>query len=238
MRPARRVVLDLFSGCGGVTAAAKRQGGAGEQFEIEKGPQYDLTSSTVVEPLLAAIRNSSYRGVMIATPCTSWTIARDRNSQIRTRNYLWGLPGLPKQLKHVVQLGNNCARTTEKVLCECLESGTKGILENPATSRLFLLKSMRRLLNKYPDKVSFVVGDFCQFGTPWKKPTGFLCVNIAPADVALLGRRCTKTNGCCNKTGKPHIVLSGTSPQGVPWTRVAQPYPNALCSLLAKILLA
>ena len=37
-------------------------------------------------------------------------------------------------------------------------------------------------------------------------------------------------------TGRRHFPLMGSNPQGVPWTRVAQPYPKGLANDLAKAL--
>ena len=44
----------------------------------------------------------------------------------------------------------------------------------------------------------------------------------------------TRKTGC-QYTGKPHIPLSGTDPQGVWWTKRAEPYPNQFTKLLAKL---
>ena len=65
-----------------------------------------------------------------------------------------------------------------------------------------------------------------------------MCCNLEPADTAALSRLCQGRRGWCSFSGKRHWVLSGSSPSGVPWTRVAQPYPQRLARALSKALLA
>ena len=60
--------------------------------------------------------------------------------------------------------------------------------------------------------------DFCFWGTAWQKRTGLLFINFNPRELA----------GTCPGC-KSHTVLRGQGPGGVPWTRIAQPYPFKLC---------
>ena len=230
------MVFDLFSGCGGVSRQIRRRGFRAREFEINLDPSLDLTDPKLVDSLVGQIKSNMVRSVMLATPCTTFTTARDRNSQIRSRHYLWGIPGLPDRLRQKVLDGNRCAKTSIRIILACLESGVPCILENPASSRLFLLKPLQALMKKNRDKVHFIVADFCQYGTRWRKSTGFLCVNFQSHEVAGLGKRCKTCKGLCSRTHAPHQVLSGTAPGGTPWTRIAQPYPSKLCAKLADLL--
>lgn len=45
-----------------------------------------------------------------------------------------------------------------------------------------------------------LVLDFCQYGTPWKKPTSLLCFNIDSQDLQRLQRRCRGTSGVCSRS--------------------------------------
>ena len=42
----------------------------------------------------------------------------------------------------------------------------------------------------------------------------------------------------CEFSKKPHIVLTGSDPTGIPWTRRAQAYPPRFAAALAKVLVA
>ncbi len=172
----------------------------------------------------------------MATPCVSFTTARDRNSQIRSTRCPWGLPDLPARLQSTVRLGNALAKASLRIFRACLSSGTAVVLENPATSRLFLLPAFKRMLKW--NHVRYCIVDMCQFGTRWRKPTGLLTANV-PGE--LLDHVCTYRCTCrstCSRTNLPHLVLSGNTAQGVPWTKVAQTYPKRFCVEMAKILTA
>ena len=59
--------------------------------------------------------------------------------------------------------------------------------------------------------------------------------NLDSQDLHRLQRLCTG-RGLCSRTRKPHFKLTGSNHQGIPWTRVAQPYPSGLCRDLASSL--
>ena len=77
-----------------------------------------------------------------------------------------------------------------------------------------------------------VFTDFCQYGCRWRKRTKLLCGNLDAQDVARLEKLCTG-RGLCSRTHLPHLQLTGSNHQGIPWTRIAQPYPTGLCRDLA-----
>ena len=109
------------------------------------------------------------------------------------------------------------------------------ILENPDTSKAWYLPQMRDLLSQPWTK--YVRADFCCFGTPWRKRTGFLCGHISEEDLSRLSKACSSVQGFCDRTGKKHIQLTG-SRHGVPLTKRAEPYPKRLCAALAFALTA
>jgi hypothetical protein len=70
------------------------------------------------------------------------------------------------------------------------------------------------------------------FGMQWRKSTSFLHVHVDLSrigDMRCLGAR----RGLCKRTGRPHRILSGKTPEGTFWTKIAEPYPVALCKMLA-----
>ena len=103
------------------------------------------------------------------------------------------------------------------------------------TSRLWVLPPMMKLLKK--PQVHVVDVDFCQFGTRWRKSTKLVFGNVQAEALEGLAKRRCHGRGCCSRTGKPHIVLSGTAPNGKFWTLIAQPYPKQLCDMIVQALL-
>ena len=147
-----------------------------------------------------------------------------------------GLPGLSEKDADKVRVGNALTRTTVMLCRLCAEFGVAWALENPRTSRLWLCPALRRLratrwrgAGLRPEAVHL---DFCQCGESWKKGTTFLYHGI---DFSGLLRRCRMKGGRCSRTGKKHLVLSGTDSSGQFLTRKAQPYPLELCKEIAAI---
>ncbi len=132
-----------------------------------------------------------------------------------------------------VQLGNATARASIRIVRAFKNMGMPVILENPINSQLFyVLESLTKA-----DDCEMVTTDQCQFGTRWRKRTRLCCWNVPNS--AQLGRLCHGRKGQCSLSGKHHIVLTGPSPCGIPWTRLAQEYPRKLCTALAhKLTLA
>ena len=81
----------LFAGTGGVGRAASRKYNvAAHIYELESGAAYNLTDVKVLRKLERDARKGRVAAAMLATPCTSWTIARNRTNVIRTAAEPWG----------------------------------------------------------------------------------------------------------------------------------------------------
>ena len=152
------------------------------------------------------------KGVVMGPPCTTFSCARDRNGKIRFRRCPWGLPGLTPRLEQQVAVGNRLTKAALVVLRACLRSKTPCVCENPATSRLFLLPEMRRIMSL--PQAQYHVVDMCQYGASWRKPTGLLFVNFDRDAVnRCVKPRCTPTGCVCSRSHNRHLVLSGNSPE-------------------------
>ena len=111
-------------------------------------------------------------------------------------------------------------------------------LENPRSSRIWMWPTIRKIMR---DPLSAIIlVDYCQFGTPWKKPTQVLCwgnPHITSAD----NRTCKGKNGHCPKNNSQHAKLNGRDPcaQTGEWkTTTACPCLLPLCDYIAPLLLA
>ena len=228
-----KYVADCFSGCGGVSRCVEAAGFPTHQWDIKHGAGGDLTAELVIRQLISDIRAGRVLAVMLAPPCSSFSIARDRNSQVRTSEWPGGLPNLPARLQAVVHTGNRCARAALRVIRTCLAEGVPFAMENPRTSRIFLLPGFRQIVRN--PAVHERVIDFCQYGVRWKKPTKFIIGHVSPDGSHRLCRRCHGRR--CSRTGRAHLHLTGHAPGGVPWTLVAQPYPAEVNEALAHTLL-
>ena len=147
-----------------------------------------------------------------------------------------GVPWASASDQIKLDLGNACLRATLKLVRYLHRRGIPWIWENPDSSKMWDVSDVKEIAAM--QGVRTVVADFCRFKKPWRKRTRFLCGNIDELDLSRLDKRCQGSRGICSSTGKPHFQLSGSSPSGIPWTRIAQPYPTGLCHALAFALTA
>lgn len=232
-----RYLADLFSGVGGVAKATRAQGFAAKEWELLHGPDYDLTRPVVVDRILQDIKGKQILAVMLAPPCSSWSVARDRTAVIRTPQEPWGISGfVSSKDADKINIGNLTLRSALRVARMCLRHSVPFILENPATSKMFYTPELQRI--QHHASVTTVVADFCQYGAKWRKATNFLTGFIDPCDLARISKRCCARGGLCSASGRKHLQLTGTAPGGRPWTAVAQPYPVKLNHALVHCLLS
>lgn len=227
---------DFFSGCGGVARSARALGFRTREWELLHGPSGDLTKPAVLSKIRSDISNRKIVAAMLAPPCSSFSPARDRTSVIRDRNHPWGLPNISSiKDQEKVRVGNQCLRSTLRIIGWLDKMGVPWVLENPHSSKMWFVEELITLQNSPHTHV--IVTDFCQFGTRWRKRTRLLCGNLQWDDAARCQRTCLG-HGICSRTNKPHFQLTGSNKHNIPWTRVAQPYPSQLCHSLAFALTA
>ena len=130
----------------------------------------------------------------------------------------------------MIDNGNKTMRATSKIALSCLCMEVPFVIENPLTSMIWETIEFRHLSRRQATR--FWESDFCQWGTPWRKATGFLSGHCNPAGVE---QKCR--NGICLKSGHRHQVLAGVDKvSGLFWTHIAEAYPRGLASALARAL--
>ena len=233
--PGSRILLDLFSGCGKVGSAGRRMGFTSLQFDTILRADDDLTKPLAQRRIKSLVMTNRVAACMLPVPCTSFTTARNRTSVIRSTQEPWGISReMNEREARSIALGNATAGAALKIIRLLNKYKVPWIVENPRTSYLWHLPELHAVSQAAHGH--FRVADFCQFGARWRKKTGFLCGNIDELDSQPLCRTCSG-KALCSSTNKPHIVLSGNNKQGIPWTKIAEPYPTRLASMLAKVLL-
>ena len=141
---------------------------------------------------------------------------------IRSRQFLWGLPGLAGTDKDKARLGNQQARWAAQLFSSLASLGVPCVIENPAGSPLWLLPPLQKLAHKY-NTVTF---DYCAYGTEYRKRTTLLCCHVSLEELSW--SHCSG-RGVCSFTGLPHTPLVGKDPSGVLRTALAAAYPERLC---------
>ena len=236
-RRRKQVFLDLFGGTAGVTAAIRKLGYGCICFELTRGQQYDLTCRAVLKLVKGWISSGVVIGASVATPCSTFSRARrgkpavpDSGRIVRSRSHPWGILSLSPKERIAVDLGNATARASIQIIKNLTLHGLPVILENPINSQLFYV--LQNLMRR--KDCTCISTDQCQFGARWRKRTRLCCWNIH--DPASLARLCTGKKGLCSRSLQHHIVLTGSSPSGVPWSRLAQTYTPPFARAIANAL--
>lgn len=181
----------------------------------------DLMSTACRQKVLNQVVHAD--AVLLAPPCTTWSIARHG---LRSRAHPRGLPNLADKEANLVKEGNSLADFSIRVAAAAALRGIPVVLEQPLTSRLWLTPQMKKLVRD--TQSSLIDLDQCAFGSAWKKPTRLLLINLP--DVNSLSRRCDARGSKCVFSKRPHFQLVGGHR-----TKAAAAYPCALCNTLADI---
>ena len=128
-----------------------------------------------------------------------------------------------------MRLGNKQFRWFVKLAKHCLKHNMPLIIENPASSRLWIVPGMKKLIESASSSINFV---HCAHGAKWMKPTRLVSWNI---DVSSLQSWCSSSAGICQYTNQAHQVLSGKL-NGRFQTSQASAYPIDFCDKFAKLL--
>jgi len=233
------VFLELYAGSEGVSKAIRRAGYGCVAFEISRGSQYDLLRPVVDDMIRGWISSGCVAGIMLGTPCSSWSLARRGPvgsgwAPLRSPFHIMGLPGLSAVDAARVTLGNRTMAQSARVIRTARKHGVPVVLENPFTSRLFLAPPVRRLASG-PDFHRWCF-DQCQFGAPWRKRTALWGWGVGH-ETQRLDARCAGRKGVCSRSKCPHISLQGRAPGNKLWTAIAQAYPPPLAKTLAELLI-
>lgn len=182
--------------------------------------RYDLTRRRRVRRLAEDIARGLFFMLHFAPPCSTWSRARIPRLR-KVGRYIEGLPQLTAAGRRQLELGTALARATVELVLAAIASGIGFSLENPLTSMLFQWPPMRKIM-ELPG-VYVIDLDYCRYGTPWRKPTRII-TNVSA--LIPLGVRCLGDHR--------HQELRGRAPDGRLWSRIACPYPAALCAAYAE----
>ena len=156
--PPKQHVLELFAGCGRLSACFKEIGcRILGPVDITRGPSCDLRDARIQRLILSWLRNKRVWFVHLGTPCTHWV----------------PIGGAPRPSADDICL----ATFTVRVLRTCRAYGIFFGVESPWHSSLWQWAPLQKELAR--SSALPVRTDFCRFGTPYQKPTG-IATNCPP----------------------------------------------------------
>ena len=214
-----------------------RRGGKAESFEILRSPLDDLRRGQQKRSLFARIRAGEVSAVWVGITCASWSRARrappesKMPSAIRDDDkYILGLPNLNAKDQAKVDDGNSSLDFLCALIKICLKHNVMIVVENPATSRLWIAFFARIALEPTASLDNI---DYCSFGMAWRKRTRLVSW-VRP--LRNLPKLCLSKGGVCSYSGHYHDLLTGVKKGGFK-TAAASPYPAKMCKLIAPQLI-
>ncbi len=201
-------------------------------WDLSRGDEFDLTRTSAQKLIRGWISAGLVWGFHLGTPCNSFSIARSGgfHPALRSSALPAGLPGLSAADQNRVDLGNLLAKFSASLLELGRRLGIPCTLENPQSSRLWLLPSMVRLGLRAGCSVA--VFHFCMFGTPWRKATRLFGFHV---NLSILEEyQCHGKRGICQRSLHPHVQLRGRGTGAEFLTKEAQPYPRKLCTVISR----
>ena len=230
---ARRFV-SVFGGKGrGCQYMLRKRKWAAALVDVSDSGCNDLTAARAQKECQKLLSQCNGAGFDVC--CRSLTLARRAPpgsswpNRVRSKQCLWGLPGLKPADAKMVSDANALVKWTASCVRRLAIAGIPGYVENPTASYLWNL--LQALLEDLfaAGLVHYKSTHFCMYGTTHKKPTKLLVWGPRAATVRL--RRCHH-RGPCKRTGQKHIPLSSqerplTNDEGAFKTREAQVHPMA-----------
>eukprot|EP00438_Fugacium_kawagutii_P014515 Skav224400 [mRNA] locus=scaffold2452:244095:248198:- [translate_table: standard] len=211
--------LDLYSGRKGFAKASARLGAPWVlTIDIEDGAQFNLLMPGLRKMIWKLLIAGCFLFVSAAPVCSSFS--RAITPAVRSREEPLGIQPVRPTMKTKIEEGNSHAAWLGSVIRWCILHRLPYWCENPDGSFLWLHPAFASL--PYNAASRYMRVDFCHFGTPWRKRARFLCSG------RLVGVR-----KLCKRDHKHKILQGRARGAKACWTKIAEPYPKALCSYLA-----
>ncbi|CAK0819052.1 unnamed protein product [Prorocentrum cordatum] len=197
-----------------LAAAVAECGLAAEGWDYIDGAAADLEVPAVIEGFRQRIRQRRLCGLHFGLDWKTWSRARNNDGlgppPLRSDQHLFGLPALAPADQRKIDSASVIFRNILSLVEEAVAANLFVLIENPASSRLWMTPQLLDLANAY--KAKFHRVDYCQYNVLWRKATIFLTFNLPELDNVLL--TCSGTQARCNASGKKHITLRGKDSQG------------------------
>ena len=162
------------------------------KIDITHGAHCDVTSRFVFNVICGWLRANVVKCQLIAAPCAGCSAARhdiDGHGP-RTHQHILGIDNLSPADAQRISNGNKTTCSSVHLVNVGVKNGIPAILENPATSLIWCVPSVARLLRK----ASVLKIELCLFSGPLRKRTRFatwLC-----SDAQSRSQLCSSNKGC------------------------------------------
>ena len=217
----RRFCIELFAGACRITQALTEVSLDCLPIDICISKHHNMLDWGNEHKLVHWLQGGRISFLWIGMPISTFA----QKAGLRSAAYPQGLPELTGSHLREVQVANTLLRVCVRLMQLCENIRIPYAFESPAQSFAWITPNIVKFTSKCSP--TFAAIDFCQFGTPWRRPTT-LMGNFWP--LQKLSRQCHPIRNICSQTHQPHVALAGTDDCGCPLGLKAQPYPRALAA--------
>ena len=214
-------MLDLFSGARVAKQFAEVAESWAVCFDLKHRVDEDLLNPQLQLTLLKQIRSRFYVAMGAGPVCASFSTAI--TPPWRNKTWPAGRPDLTLEQQAKIRCGQLQLGFVLRLVKACLKHGVYFWIENPSESWFWKQQDSLSWQPILEDgSVGDLIVDQCRFRTPWRKRTRFR-TNLS-----------VKNQKVICECRKPHVVLRGRcAERKMNFTKLAEAYPRALCSVLA-----
>ncbi len=226
-----RAFREIFSGKGVTSKVFRKSGQWCVLAGVEAFPRgvYDPFSDIMLDDVFVNLKREASEAVNnhwhFATPCSSFSLLQNLNGGSRTKQLPQGDGSLDREI-----LGNELLRRSLVLIRLLAKGGNTWSLENPGTSYLFHMPSVKQLMSRV--SVSVAILDQCMFGlrfqgAPRSRRVRKYTKIIGNLDLSSLSLRCNRKHEHDQVIGS---IMTKTGRQQR--SALAAVYPLALCRML------
>ncbi|CAK0801113.1 unnamed protein product, partial [Prorocentrum cordatum] len=161
----QRPFVELMCGSAAFAKAVHAAGWASEGWDYADDPRADLLDESLIDSLVLRISRKEVAGVHVGLDCKTWSRARKNDGRgpppLRDDANVHGLPRLAAADAEKVRIANRLLANVLRLLAAAVEAGVPFSLENPRSSRLWLVPELLDRAREAHAEWASV--DYCQY---------------------------------------------------------------------------
>ncbi|CAK0798705.1 unnamed protein product, partial [Prorocentrum cordatum] len=161
----QRPFVELMCGSAAFAKAVHAAGWASEGWDYADDPRADLFDESLIDSLVLRISRKEVAGVHVGLDCKTWSRARKNDGRgpppLRDDANVYGLPRLAAADAEKVRIASRLLANVLRLLAAAVEAGVPFSLENPRSSRLWLVPELLDRAREAHAEWASV--DYCQY---------------------------------------------------------------------------
>ena len=170
--------IEVFSGTAVLASKAQQSGAIVYTFDEQNGKKGDILHKATFKDLARLASSPNCIGLWCGMPCETFSAVRRSNKKGPPPLREWNNPmkpldNLTNDQWNQFTTANRILNAMVKLIKTCTRHNTRWYIENGIESDLWRCAPIKELMEMKDARTSQF--DYCQYGTPYMKPTRILC---------------------------------------------------------------